>query len=181
MLSWVGKIPWKRRPQPTRVFLPGKSQGQRSLAGYSPWGRRESDGTERLADPLTLRATRLCVLPCEREEAWLEHQTSGSCGTGSGKEQGFEGRWFGIYISAPCVTLGKLLKVSILSFPRGLGFGVCSNARSWVFGLHVEDSMEPPAVGGGASEGCVQSRSRAWPGAAAAPPASPLPPAAGPV
>ena len=35
---WVGKIPWRRKWQPTPVFLPGKSHGQRSLAGYSPWG-----------------------------------------------------------------------------------------------------------------------------------------------
>ena len=35
---WVRKIPWKRKWQPTPVFLPGKSQGQRSLVGYSPWG-----------------------------------------------------------------------------------------------------------------------------------------------
>ena len=35
---WVGKIPWRRAWQPTPVFLPGKSHGQRSLAGYSPWG-----------------------------------------------------------------------------------------------------------------------------------------------
>ena len=33
--SWVGKIPWSRKWQPTLVFLPGKSHGQRSLAGYS--------------------------------------------------------------------------------------------------------------------------------------------------
>ena len=33
---------------PTPVFLPGKFHGQRSLAGYSPWGRKESDTTERL-------------------------------------------------------------------------------------------------------------------------------------
>ena len=32
---WVGKIPWRRKWQPTRVFLPGNSRGQRSLAGYS--------------------------------------------------------------------------------------------------------------------------------------------------
>ena len=37
---WVGKIPWRRKWQPTPVFLPGKSHGRRSLAGYSPWGRR---------------------------------------------------------------------------------------------------------------------------------------------
>ena len=35
---WVGKILWSRKWQLTPVFLPGKSQGQRSLAGYSPWG-----------------------------------------------------------------------------------------------------------------------------------------------
>ena len=34
---WAGKIPWRRKWQPTPVFLPGKFHGQRSLAGYSPW------------------------------------------------------------------------------------------------------------------------------------------------
>ena len=45
---WVGKIPWRRKWQPTPVFLPGKSHGQRSLVGYSPRGLKESDMTERL-------------------------------------------------------------------------------------------------------------------------------------
>ena len=45
---WVGKIPWRRKWHPTPVLLPGKSHGQRSLVGYSPWGRKESDTTERL-------------------------------------------------------------------------------------------------------------------------------------
>ena len=35
---WVRKIPWRRKWQPSSVFLPGKSHGQRSLAGYSSWG-----------------------------------------------------------------------------------------------------------------------------------------------
>ena len=39
---------WRRKRQPTPVLLPGKSHGQRSLAGYSPKGCRESDTTERL-------------------------------------------------------------------------------------------------------------------------------------
>ena len=43
----VGKIPWRRKWQPTPVFLPGKSHRRRSLAGYSPWGHKELD-TERL-------------------------------------------------------------------------------------------------------------------------------------
>ena len=37
---WVGKIPWRRKWQSTPVLLPGKSHGQRSLGGCSPWGRR---------------------------------------------------------------------------------------------------------------------------------------------
>ena len=37
---WVRKIPWRRAWQPTPVFLPGESHGQRSLAGYSSWGHR---------------------------------------------------------------------------------------------------------------------------------------------
>ena len=45
---WVGKIPWRRAWQPTPVFLSGESHGQRSLVGYSPWGRKESDTTDRL-------------------------------------------------------------------------------------------------------------------------------------
>ena len=45
---WVGKISWKRKWQPTSVFFPGKSHGQRSLAGYSPWGRKELDMTQQL-------------------------------------------------------------------------------------------------------------------------------------
>ena len=45
---WIGKIPWRGKQQPTQVLLPGKSHGWRSLAGYSPWGRKESDTTERL-------------------------------------------------------------------------------------------------------------------------------------
>ena len=43
---WVRKIPWKRAWQPTPVFLPGGSCGQRSLAGYCPWGYEELDRTE---------------------------------------------------------------------------------------------------------------------------------------
>ena len=46
--AWVGKVPLRRAWQPTPVFLPGKFHGQRSLAGYNPWGLKESDTTERL-------------------------------------------------------------------------------------------------------------------------------------
>ena len=46
---WIRKIPWRRKWQPTSVFLPGKSHGQRSLAGYSSWGRKDLDATELLS------------------------------------------------------------------------------------------------------------------------------------
>ena len=63
---------WRRKWLPTLVFLPGESHGQRSLAGYSPWGHRESDMTERLTflpltasdiseDMRTLYSTCVCV------------------------------------------------------------------------------------------------------------------------
>ena len=39
---WVGKIAWRRERQPTPVFFPGEFRGQRRLAGYSPWGCKES-------------------------------------------------------------------------------------------------------------------------------------------
>ena len=38
--TWFGKIPWRRKWQPTPVLLPEKSHGQRSLVGYSAWGRK---------------------------------------------------------------------------------------------------------------------------------------------
>ena len=43
---WVSKIPWRRKWHPTPVFLPREFHGQRSLAGYSPWGHKELDTTE---------------------------------------------------------------------------------------------------------------------------------------
>ena len=43
---WVRKNPWRRAGQLTPGFLIGESHGQRSLVGYSPWGRKEQDVTE---------------------------------------------------------------------------------------------------------------------------------------
>ena len=45
---WVRKIPWGRNWQPTPIFLPEESHGQRSLAGCSPWSLKELDMTEQL-------------------------------------------------------------------------------------------------------------------------------------
>ena len=51
MSQEVTKIHWSRKQQPTPVFLPGKCHRERSLVGYSPWGHKESDMTERLSSP----------------------------------------------------------------------------------------------------------------------------------
>ena len=44
----LGLIPWRRKWQPTPVFLSGESHGRRSLVGYNPWGHKELDTTEQL-------------------------------------------------------------------------------------------------------------------------------------
>ena len=59
--SCVGKILWRRKRQPTPVFLPGKSHAQRSLVGYSPWGHKDSDTTEWLNNN---KCFRIIVLLC---------------------------------------------------------------------------------------------------------------------
>ena len=69
--SLVGKIPWRRAWQPTPVFLPGESHGQRSLAGYSPRGPRESDRTEHARTH-----TRWCWRSHALRSTWLEERLS---------------------------------------------------------------------------------------------------------
>ena len=52
--SWVGKIPQRRKWQPAPIFLPGKFHGQKSLAGYCPWGHKEWDTSEQLSMHIAL-------------------------------------------------------------------------------------------------------------------------------
>ena len=69
---WVRKIPQRRAWQPTPVFLPGESHGQRSLGGYSPWGSKESDTTEQLkniTDSMDVSLSKLQEM-VEGREAW---------------------------------------------------------------------------------------------------------------
>ena len=53
----VRKVPWKRKWQPTLVFLPGKASGQGSLTGYSSWGYKESNTTEHVTIATTATTT----------------------------------------------------------------------------------------------------------------------------
>ena len=66
---WVGKIPWRKKWQSTPVLLPGKSHGQRSLVGYSPWRCKELDTTERLHFHLNFY-TKTTYVFCRKRE-WL--------------------------------------------------------------------------------------------------------------
>ena len=61
------KIPWRGKWWPTPLFLPGKSQGQRSLVGYGPRGRKESDTTEHLYR----ESTSCCSVSQSRSWSWV--------------------------------------------------------------------------------------------------------------
>ena len=64
--------------QPTPVFLPGESHGQRSLAGYSPWGHKESDTTEGLST-VSIQITNIPKDACILESEMPAFQGINSC------------------------------------------------------------------------------------------------------
>ena len=68
---WVEKILWRRKWQPSPVFLPGEPHRQRSLEGYIPWGPKESDTTERLSTAHThIYSTQYSVLVGAGSAKW---------------------------------------------------------------------------------------------------------------
>ena len=69
--SLVRKIPWRRKWQPTPVFLPGESHGQGSLAGYSLWGRKESDTTEQVSTQLEHKLVEIQVIASTIKGAYV--------------------------------------------------------------------------------------------------------------
>ena len=62
---WVKKIPWRRAWQPTPVFLPGESHGQRSLEGYNPEGVKELDTMEAILHT--------CIRDTEKQNTCQSH------------------------------------------------------------------------------------------------------------
>ena len=78
---WVEKFPWRRKWQPTPIFLPGESHGQRSLEGYSSWGRKQLDTTERLTHTHTHTHTRtlLAKLNCTYNVSTIVDMTNQDC------------------------------------------------------------------------------------------------------
>ena len=68
---WVGKIPWRRAWQPTPVFLPGESHGQRSLVGYSPAATAKSlQSCLTLCDPTDVAHQAHLSVGFSRQEYW---------------------------------------------------------------------------------------------------------------
>ena len=53
---------WRRKWQPTPALLPGKSHGWRSLIGYTPWGHKQSDTTERLQTQIQIQYVTLMLI-----------------------------------------------------------------------------------------------------------------------
>ena len=115
---WVGKIPWRRKCQPTPVFLPGKSHGQRSLAGYSAQGRKESDMTQQLNN-------NKCVCVCVH--TWhilgLQCLTLYACPRGITRSKKWKkGTGYHEEVSAvsPCVTYLNMHQIHFTSISRCL-------------------------------------------------------------
>ena len=73
---WVRKISWRRAWQPTFVFFPGESQGQRSLEGYSPKGHKESATTEQL---ITSMCVCVCVCVCAQALKKKKKKRANAC------------------------------------------------------------------------------------------------------
>ena len=122
---WVRKIPWRRAWQPTPVFLPGESHGQRSLAGYSPWGHRVGHNwsdhmhtcihvyiyTCEFACRLHSPIKRLLFLSANRKAKQLTSK-------GGGKISYFRG-FFSYFVlsdfSIPSIKLSHIVKISMVS------------------------------------------------------------------
>ena len=86
---WVGKTLWRRKWQPAPVFLPGKSHGQSSLAGCSPWGHTESDTTLTHVQVEKRLEGRLLGNGGSVESSWCGHNGRGEKERNPGRPQGF--------------------------------------------------------------------------------------------
>ena len=114
---WIGKIPWRRKWQPAPVFLPGKSRGQRSLAGYSSRGRKivEHDlatkQQQQKGDYSSSSATGLVLdgVPKEQSQRWgFESLARRTWEEGRQEEEVASKEWFpvetslGLVATEPC-------------------------------------------------------------------------------
>ena len=103
---WIRKIPWRRAWQPTPVFFPGESNGQRSLAGYSPWECQESDRTEWLTLSIHFVVWNNLQSNCDYQETRYYAKPGGKASLKSLKGP------FGIYDFGPEGITGTRLTLS---------------------------------------------------------------------
>ena len=100
-----GRSPGERNWQPTPVFLPGKSHGQRSLVGYSPWGCKESDSGECLS-------AHVCACTHTRTQTQTHSDTlTHSLSIYLSRREDYTGMWIpgweviGSHFETPCIVL----------------------------------------------------------------------------
>ena len=74
---WVEKVTWRRAWQPTPVFLPGKSHGQRNLADYSPWGHKNQTWLSDQTIATTPTSSLSFMLPRNLQVAWVKVEDRG--------------------------------------------------------------------------------------------------------
>ena len=130
---WAGKVPWRKKWQPTPVFSPGKSHEWRSLVGYSSQGHKESDTAEQLSAQYMLIDINIVIaklivhmsawiwkklktvpgseVPAQKQPTW-EGTESELLMSGSGPAQGREARLSGLVWPGSCLGLGKLMTLS---------------------------------------------------------------------
>ena len=121
-------LAWRRKWQPTPVFLPGESHGQRSLVGYSPRGCKESDTTERLHFHFSLSCKNRASLVAQIVKNLLALQETPSLIPGSGRYPG-EG------IGYPLQCSWTSLVAQMVKNPPEIW-------ETWVQTLGWEDSLE---------------------------------------
>ena len=136
---WVRQIFWRREWQPTPVFLPGKSPGQRSLAGYSPRSHKESDTTYFVSDQV---GSQLMVWGTSHSSVEIDAPYGDSCVGPSPTHWGGVPATsagmctLGIWCSCPRLLCRNCLLVTGWRGPRCLGVGwPFSRAQAVWFGI----------------------------------------------
>ena len=139
------KIFWRRKWQPTPVFWPGKSHGQRRLMDYSPWGLKESDMTEQLTHTHTHTHTHTMTYPQISEQVKAEHLSRAEMSViRCPRKQRMEGRaeiWWGksklvkeLRSGSPGSTggLSQLSSVNkMVKWQHNLKEDACAHSLSW--------------------------------------------------
>ena len=119
---WVGKIPWRRKLQPTPVIMPAKSHGQRSLAGYSPWSHKKV--RDDLATKQTFHTQKVSTYIIKMTS--IRHLSSHHCITNRGRTLSM----------CPCINYLLITSKESRSFNLELYLGLLKTLSHFIWGLH---------------------------------------------